>query len=588
MFQILGFFWFVRTVKAILFWLYLWQLKEYHIGRFLAHFQTAKGRQLLFNKIIILKVVLALIFLFGFFLFSFEILPPSIFAPAIYLCLFQFFIWIPFLILLLYIFEAVHAFFVFLQKRLKKPITTKKTILLVSLSLVLEALFIITIALYVRDAFGEINFILATFYFLLFDIFTPLIISAVVLLLQPLTILQRNRLIKKAKKKRESFKNLLVIGVTGSYGKTSVKEFLYTILSEKFYPVKSDQVGIPPKAELFNRVNILKTEKHQNSEVGISQCILNNLKPEHKIFICEMGAYNRGGIKLLCDIAKPKIGILAGINQQHLATFGSQENTIKAKYELIESLPDNGLAIFNGNNKFCQELYQKTIIPKKIYHNTFSTAVEKVLSWDLEAREVVVKKEFVSFKVFSKARDSADFKVSLLGKQSIENVLAACCCAKELGMNLGEISQACQKIKPMPGSGRLVKSKSGLNVIDAVYSSNPDGIIAHLEHLKFWQGKKAIVMPCLIELGSASKEVHQKIGKKIGEVCDLAIITTKECFQNVKKSALKSGMKQENILFIENPERIFESIKSFTNTDDIVLLESRVPQELIDLLFGVK
>ena len=90
----------------------------------------------------------------------------------------------------------------------------------------------------------------------------------------------------------------------------------------------------------------MKTKEHQNSEVGISQCILNDLEPKHQIFICEMGAYNRGGIKLLASIAKPKIGILTGINEQHLATFGSLENIIKTKYEVIESLPSDGLAIF--------------------------------------------------------------------------------------------------------------------------------------------------------------------------------------------------------------------------------------------------
>ncbi|GAI48689.1 unnamed protein product, partial [marine sediment metagenome] len=143
----------------------------------------------------------------------------------------------------------------------------------------------------------------------------------------------------------EQFKNLLVVGITGSYGKTSTKEFLATVLSKRF--------------------NVLKTKEHQNSEIGISRCILNELKPEHKVFIVEMGAYGKGGIKLLCDIAKPKIGILTGMNEQHLALFGSQENIIKTKYELIENLPSDGMAIFNGNNKYCSELYGKTNISLK-------------------------------------------------------------------------------------------------------------------------------------------------------------------------------------------------------------------------------
>ncbi len=91
-------------------------------------------------------------------------------------------------------------------------------------------------------------------------------------------------------------------------------------------------------------------------------------------------------------------------------------------------------------------------------------------------------------------------------------------------------------------------------------------------------------MPCLIELGKASKDVHRRIGQKIGEVCNLAIITTKERFRDLKEGAIEKGMNKENILFIEKPQKIFEKIKKFCKPNDVVLLESRVPKELIKLL----
>jgi UDP-N-acetylmuramyl pentapeptide synthase len=180
--------------------------------------------------------------------------------------------------------------------------------------------------------------------------------------------------------------------------------------------------------------------------------------------------------------------------------------------------------------------------------------------------------------------------VELLGAQSILNVSGAVTCAKELGMKLKESARACEKIKPMPGSGRLIKSKQarlsgrqGFNIIDAAYSANPDSVLAHLDYLKTWKGKKAIVMPCLIELGSASKKVHQRIGAKINENCDLAIITKKECYEIMKNSAMESGMDKDKILFMEDPKKIFEKLKNFNNPEDVVLLESRVPKELIDI-----
>ena len=344
----------------------------------------------------------------------------------------------------------------------------------------------------------------------------PLFASLLVLFFQIPTVIWRSKTIKKAKKKREKFKDLIVIGITGSYGKTSTKEFLAAILSERF--------------------KILKTKEHQNSEIGISRCILNDLKPDHEIFICEMGAYNKGGIKLLCDITQPKIGILTGINEQHMATFGNQENIIKTKFELIESLPEDGTAFFNGKNKYCLELYQKTIIKKILY-----------------------------------GQDAG------LGLENIEGAKAT---ARELGMSEQEIARACEKIGNKFGGIQLKKGINGLNIIDATYSANPTGVISHLEYLKAWKGRKIIVMPCLIELGKASKEVHRKIGKKIAEVCDLAIITTKDYFKEIEDGSTSSP-REAKALFIENPREVFEKIKDFCKPGDVILLESRVPVQLI-------
>jgi len=528
--------WFIRETKAILFWLYLWQLKEYHIGRFLDHFQTEKGRQLLLNKLVFLKIFLLLLSL----ALSYDNWPIQV-DYLIDLLLLS----LIFILFGLYFLESFKVFKDFLEKTIKKPVWTKKSLFLTSISL------IPVIALFLVLLFGNIDTFSAM---LAFDILTPAIVSVIVLFFQPFAVLGRNQIIKKASEKRAQFQNLLVIGITGSYGKTSTKEFLATILSERF--------------------KVLKTAEHQNSEVGISQCILNDLKPEHEIFICEMGAYNRGGIKLLCDIAKPKIGILTGINEQHMAIFGSQKNIVKGKYELIESLPEDGLAIFNGDNEYCFELYKRTLIKKRVYGLQSSISG---LPLDILAYNVRAEKDFITFRVA--LRDEiADFKVNLMGSQNISNVLAAVICARELGMTLEEISKACQKIESWQSGFQLKKGINGLNIIDATYSANPDGVISHLEYLKIWSEKKVIVMPCLIELGRASKEVHKRIGQKIGEVCDLAIITTKDRFEEIQEGA------GDKALFIENPKEIFEKLKSFCNPSDLILLESRVPSQLVSLL----
>jgi len=276
----LSLLWLIRETKAVLFWLYLWQLKEYHIGRFIDHFRTYKGRKLLLNKVLILKL-----FLIPFFLSS-----CSFFVGEIAL-------------LIIYVLETVKFFYDLVSKKIKKPLLTVKTVFLIIISIIFLISFLV-IFFYRKDLILSL---------LIFDILTPFIVSGIVLIFQPITVLLRNRIIKKAKEKRKGLNNLIVIGITGSYGKTSVKEFLYEVLKTKY--------------------NVLKTEKHQNSEIGISQCILNDLNSEHEVFIVEMGAYGVGDIKPLVDNIKTKIGMLTGINEQYMALFGSQENIIKAKYE---------------------------------------------------------------------------------------------------------------------------------------------------------------------------------------------------------------------------------------------------------------
>ena len=363
---------------------------------------------------------------------------------------------------------------------------------------------------------GTILLFYFTFYFSLFFsiiliFFSFFFSSLIVFFFQIPTVILRKIILKKAAEKREKFKNLVVIGITGSYGKTSTKEILADILTEK-----------------LGREKVLKTKEHQNSEMGISQTILKKLNSEHEIFIVEMGAYNKGGIKLLCDIAQPKIGILTGINEQHMSTFGSQEKIIKTKYELIESLPEDGLAFFNGKNKYCRELYQKTSGVKKFLFG----------------------QEAVSF--------------------AEENVLGAMAVARALGLKI-------EKKSAFEGM-RIKKGQNGLKIIDSTYSANPASVIAHLSEIEKLSGRKIIVMPCLIELGSASKAVHRRIGEKINQVCDLAIITTEDWFKEIKEGA---GQKA---IIIEKPDEILRKIKEFCRPNDVVLLESRVPGQLIQKL----
>ena len=187
----------------------------------------------------------------------------------------------------------------------------------------------------------------------------------------------------------------------------------------------------------------------------------------------------------------------------------------------------------------------------------------------------------------TKEKEAAPFSINVLGRQNIQNILAAILVAKQLGMSFNEIIKASKNIK-QEQSGMLLKDgKHGVKIIDSSYSSNPDGVVADLEYLSIFPKKKVIIMPCLIELGDKSVEIHEKIGKKIGKICDLAIITTKEMLKEIKKGATASGMKEKNIIFCEKPEEISTRISIFCTKGDAVLLEGRVPEKVISKLLHV-
>ena len=471
------FFWAFHILQRIFYSLYIWQLKEYRLDRFKE--ELTRNRNVVFPKILFFAFLFLILIIFGY--------SGSLFFGAL---------------LGLYILVGVKSIYDLLKNRWRFPVLTKKMMVLMVLVFLVTALFFYSFS----NNFPET--------IIIFEIILPLIMLVAVLLVQLPTFLIKGYIFNKARRKRNSFEDLIVIGITGSYGKSSTKEFIYTMLSQKY--------------------NVLKTEGNINTELGIAYTVLSKLNKNHQIFICEMGAYKRGEIKNSASIVKPQIGVLTGINQQHLALFGSQENIIKGKYELIESLPKDGMAFFNVKNDYCRQLYEKTTIKKELYGE---------------------KSEF-------------------LGE---ENVYAAVAVARFLKMDERDITNGFEKIKGKIGGLSTKKGINDLNILDASYSANPNGIFAHLEYIKNLPGKKIMVMPCLIELGDAAVEIHKKIGEKSKDVCDLLIVTTKDFYKEIK-----SG--NPNTLFMNNSIQILDKIKEVAKPGDFILLESRVPEKLKRLL----
>ena len=440
-----------KVVQQIFYNLYLWQLKEYRIDRFLEHINRVYS-----NKF-------------------FALLELTIFSPIRFPQ------------------KSIKAIFIFL------------------LNLFLNFLFFLS---------HNILIIFTTLFL------TPLIFGFSLFLLQPFEKTLRIIIYYLASRKIKNFQKkyrLTVIGITGSYGKTTTKLFVDQILSSKF--------------------KTLATPKSINTPLGISLFILKQLKPEIQFLIVEMGAYKVGEIKELAQIIHPQIGIITGISNQHLALFGSCKNIIKAKSELIEELPKNGIVIVNKQSRYQPNL--KLAKTKKIFFYPNKT----------------INQLNVSIPDFLKI-----------------NLQPALILGKYFGITDQEIKKTIKNIKPPPKTMTIKKGIDGITIIDDSYNSNFEGVLAALDYLQKFKGKKIVVMPCLIELGKESEFVHQKIGRKLAETIDLAIITTTDYFSALKKG----GGESEKIISLPNPNKVIDFLRPIVNENSIILLEGRVHQKIIE------
>ena len=351
-----------------------------------------------------------------------------------------------------------------------------------------------------------------------------------------------------------------VIGITGSYGKTSTKYILHQILSQKF--------------------NTLMTPDSYNTPMGICKVIRGELNAEHEIFIVEMGAYKRGDIRELCNLASPEIGILTAVGPQHLERFKSIENIAQTKYELIESLPSDGLAVFNCDNEICAGLSDKREQdgnPVRRYA-TEPFSVDSVSDKaDLTAANIRHTPEGLAFTVHTNVGTS-EIQTRLLGRHNVSNILAAIAVAIECGMTLEEIQKAIVNVEPVPHRLQLTSGVGNVTIIDDSFNSNPVGAKAALEVLtEIGDGKKVLVTPGMVELGEREYEENRRLGEQAAEVCDLVILVGPTRTTPILEGLKAAEYPSQQIIVVLNLEEVKQHLATQVQAGDVVLFENDLP-----------
>ena len=355
--------------------------------------------------------------------------------------------------------------------------------------------------------------------------------------------------INDAKRKLREVKGLTVIGVTGSYGKTSVKFYLQTLLQDRF--------------------NVLVTPESYNTPMGVVRTIRESLKPTHEIFVCEMGARHVGDIKEICDIVHPRHGIITSVGPQHLETFFNMENIKNTKFELADALPADGMLFLNGDNEDIQD--KAAGYQNKIFYYSEGNGAGYCAS-DLKLSRLGTE-----FTVTAPDGESERFQMRLVGAHNVINVMGAIAVAHSLGISLKELRVPVRRIEPVEHRMQL-REHGAVTVIDDAYNSNPVGSKAAVETLAMFEGVRILITPGMVELGEKEAEYNYKFGTYAADCCDYILLVGKKHTEPIREGVLSKGFPEEKCLVYDRLEEAVSYAYAIREqAHKYILLENDLP-----------
>ncbi len=343
--------------------------------------------------------------------------------------------------------------------------------------------------------------------------------------------------------------DLIRIGITGSWGKTSVKFILGTLLNEK-YPA-------------------LVTPASYNTPMGVTKVIRTQLEPGHRVFVAEMGARHVGDIKEVCRLVHPVMGILTSVGPQHLDTFHTQERITKTKYELMEAIPADGSCFFADDDGIVTGLWEKT--EKEKILAGMNSALD-----DVWAEELKVSPSGCSFLLCTRT-EKIPCETALLGELNIRNIVLCAGVCLKLGMTGKEIARGIRKLKPVEHRLELKRNPGGITVLDDAFNSNIRGAEQAFRILKDFPGKRIVVTPGMVELGDREAEMNREFGEKMAECCDEAILVGTKRSEAIAGGLKEAGFPGDHIHPVKSLAEAAEMVKTMAAPGDTILFENDLP-----------
>jgi len=354
-----------------------------------------------------------------------------------------------------------------------------------------------------------------------------------------------------------------VIGITGSYGKTSTKEYLAHILR--------------------GRYRVLATPKSYNTLMGVCIVINEELELDEPVdyFIVEMGAYVEGEIREICELTRPQISMVTAVGPQHLERFGSLENTAKAKYEIIEALPPDGVGVFNWDDAYVRAMYERGYPEVRIavtWQNAEHATQLRFIATDVQ--ETLDGIEFTL--VDTLLTEEKRFTSRLIGRHNVTNILMAVAVARHLGMSLNEIALRVATLEPAEHRLQRKTLPGGITVIDDAYSANPVGAKTALDVLALHRdGRRVLITPGIVELGPLQEQENARLGHYAAQVCTDIVLVGIEQTQPIQRGIHEAGFDGERLHVFDTRDEAIAWFRTALQEGDTVLFLNDLPDTYV-------
>ncbi len=382
----------------------------------------------------------------------------------------------------------------------------------------------------------------------------PLLVPLANWMLTPVQRAINGRFLRAAQTRLAEVKPI-VIGITGSYGKTSTKHFLQAILAQRYHT--------------------LMTPGSYNTLMGVCRVINEQLTADHHVFIVEMAAYGRGEIREIADLVHPRIGILTAIGPQHLEWFGTIENVAATKYELMQSLPPDGAGVFNADDPRCGELADRTAHVKVLRVGIAAPGPLRV-----RAEDITHGRGGLTFVLVDDSGTRAPVTTRLLGRHNVLNILAASAAALELGLSLPDVAAGAARLEAPEHRLQLLNGAGGVTVIDDAYNANPEGAAQALDVLRqFTTGRRILVTPGMIELGPLQDEANRTFGRQAAAVCDHVVLVGPAQTRPIRAGLEDAGFARDQVTPVNSLEEAAVVLQRILKPGDVVLFENDLPDQ---------